>query len=111
MKTEDFGLSQEIVDRILQVISTFPEVEKVILYGSRAKGTHRPGSDIDLVLIVPKMSFDRYLALYVQLKELELPYIIDLTKFELLNQDMKDHIVRVGKEIYSKTKNDEVEAR
>lgn len=109
MKRENSGLSREVVEKILKIISSFPEVERVILYGPRAKGVHRPGSDIDLVLVAPEMSFDQYLALYTQLEELDIPYFIDLTKYELLSEEIKEHIARVGKEIYSKKINsDEV---
>ena len=45
-----YGLSKDIVDRIINVLSKFSEVEEVVLYGSRAKGNFRPGSDIDLTV-------------------------------------------------------------
>jgi len=44
----EYGLKQQEVESIKQIFSAFPEVEKAILYGSRAKGTYRPNSDIDI---------------------------------------------------------------
>ena len=45
------GLAETTVERIRQVLAHYPEVETGVLYGSRATGTHRPGSDIDPVLM------------------------------------------------------------
>lgn len=45
-----YGLSTTVVKQIQQVLSEFPQVASAILYGSRAKGNYRPGSDIDLTL-------------------------------------------------------------
>ena len=44
------GLTSETVDRIRSVLARFPQVEKAVLYGSRAKGNYKRGSDIDLTL-------------------------------------------------------------
>ncbi len=45
------GLSPKTLDEIKTALAHFPEVEKAVLYGSRAKGKHRRGSDIDLALL------------------------------------------------------------
>ncbi len=47
----DFGLKKDIIDRINVVFISVNEVEQVIFYGSRAMGTHRNGSDIDLTMV------------------------------------------------------------
>ena len=44
------GLPSQTVEKIHTVFSRFPAIEKAVLYGSRAKGTHKTGSDIDLTL-------------------------------------------------------------
>ena len=46
----DIGLSESVVYRICAVFSRYPQAAEAILYGSRAKGTYRKGSDIDLTL-------------------------------------------------------------
>ncbi len=43
---EQYGLSEETINIIVAVFARHPEVERVILYGSRAKGSHRTGSNI-----------------------------------------------------------------
>jgi predicted nucleotidyltransferase len=44
------GLPETTIAKIRAVLARFPEVEKAILYGSRAKGNFKTGSDIDLTL-------------------------------------------------------------
>jgi predicted nucleotidyltransferase len=46
----EFGLPHTTTHTIRQILAGVPAVETAIIYGSRAKGTHRPGSDIDLTL-------------------------------------------------------------
>lgn len=80
-----------------------PEVQQAVLYGSRAKGTHRPNSDIDICLDAPDMAFSDFLQLSAQLDELALPYSLDLAlKHHIENPDLLDHINRVGVVIYQK---------
>lgn len=46
-----YGLSNDTIERIVKVMKKHPQVEKVILYGSRAKGNYKPSSDVDLTLV------------------------------------------------------------
>lgn len=48
--TNFFGLNKDIIKRINCVFADYPTIEKAIIFGSRAKGTYRNGSDIDLTL-------------------------------------------------------------
>ena len=98
------GLSEETIQAINNVFKQCPKIKKVILYGSRAKGTHKPSSDIDLVIMTDNMEFEEYLQLQVQLDELMLPYAIDLSIFkDIEHEDLIDHIQRVGIIFYEKT--------
>jgi predicted nucleotidyltransferase len=45
-----FGLKESVIRKICSVLARYPQVEKAILYGSRAKGNYKNGSDIDLTL-------------------------------------------------------------
>lgn len=97
------GLSELTVARINGVFECFPAVEKVVLYGSRAKGNYKPGSDIDLTLFGSGLS-SRLLADVVdELDDLLLPYSIDLSIFEDLNHaELREHIERVGVVFYER---------
>ena len=49
------GIPQADSQQLLELISTHPLVQRVVLYGARALGRQRAGSDIDLCLEVPSM--------------------------------------------------------
>ncbi len=101
---EEFGLGEATIEHIRQVFATHTEVESVILYGSRAKGNYKVGSDIDLTM-KGKLSFSELLDITDALDELPLPYQFDLSVFEnISNPDLLAHIERVGVEFYNKEK-------
>jgi uncharacterized protein len=91
-------------ETITKAIASFPEVEKAVLFGSRAKGTNKPGSDIDIAIKGEKCSIEIAWRLNALLnEELPLPYFFDIVHYEsITNQALKQHIDRVGKVIYLK---------
>ena len=97
-----FGLKQQHIDAINQCFSMYPSIEQVIVYGSRAMGSHRDWSDIDLTIVGQLVHRD-LLRLENQIDDLLLPYKIDLSLMETVsNIDLRDHIRRVGKVFYSR---------
>ena len=99
------GLSESTVERIRGVLAHFPEVEKAVLYGSRAKGTHRPGSDIDLALHGSGLGQMLLARIDEALDDLLLlPYQMDLSLFaSLTHPELLDHIRRVGVPLYERS--------
>ena len=83
----EIGLDEKTIELLRDFFKSYPKVEKVYLFGSRAKGSYTRGSDIDLLLIAPQMSFSEYLSLYSNLEELDLPYEIDLIKDKKLTEE------------------------
>ena len=97
------GLSDSTVERICEVLAHHPEVKKAMLYGSRAKGTHHPGSDIDLTLCGNRLDHALLTRIENELDDLLLPHRIDLSLFETLTHpDLIDHIRRVGVTFYER---------
>lgn len=104
MMVEKTGLSREDVHAIQQTLRLFPSISEAILYGSRAKGNYRPGSDIDLTLKGNELSHRDLLNIELALDDLLLPYKIDLSlHHQLDNPQLIDHINRVGKSFYKAT--------
>ncbi len=98
-----YGLKPEVIERINSVFAIHPEVEQAVLYGSRAKGTHRAGSDIDLCLKGEKLTLPLLLKIGNELDDLLLPYKIDLSIFHTLdNRELIEHIQRAGTVFYGK---------
>jgi len=97
-----FGLKQQHIDAIRKCFAEYPQIEQVIIYGSRAKGNYKTGSDIDLT-ITGDLDYKSLLQLENQLDDLLLPYKIDLSlKHKINNPDLLKHIEWVGKIFYDK---------
>ena len=97
------GLSPATVAGIRQVLACFPQVEKAVLYGSRAKGSFKPGSDVDLTLFGSGINGDVLADIANALDDLLLPMVVDLSAYSMLdNQELIDHIDRVGVVFYNK---------
>lgn len=79
------------------VLTQYPAVERAVLYGSRAKGNYKPGSDIDLTLFGVGLTSRLCATIAEALDDLLLPYTIDLSVFaELKHPELEAHIQRVG---------------
>lgn len=97
------GLSASVHQRLIRVFTGFPKVEKVILYGSRAKGVHQPSSDIDLTLLGPELTLKDQFRIEEALDDLLLPVKIDCSVFDKIdNPALREHIERVGKVVYER---------
>ncbi len=87
------------------MLSLFQKIEKVILFGSRAKGNYKNGSDIDLAVIGKEMQHDDLLLIQSKLEALHLPWRFDVLLFEKINDPhVTGHIHRVGIEFYKNEK-------
>ncbi len=101
----EYGLSGEVVKKIAGVFAKHTNIDEIVLYGSRAKGNYRPGSDIDLTLKGRGINLKQLNAISNDLDDLLLPYTFDLSIFHhIANRDLLDHIERVGKIFYSRGK-------
>ncbi|RJP85917.1 MAG: nucleotidyltransferase domain-containing protein [Desulfobacteraceae bacterium] len=98
-----FGLTDETIEQINGVFSRHPQIEEAIIYGSRAKGNYRNGSDIDLTLSGIGLNLDVITQLSLELDDLLLPYSFDISIYQQIsNPDLLKHIQRVGIVFYKK---------
>lgn len=104
MTESPFGLPVTAVENIRLVFARHPEVERAVLYGSRAKGNFKRSSDIDLTLFGAGLSYRTLLALIGELDDLLLPWMIDLSIFaHIENPALREHIERVGRVFYARS--------
>lgn len=97
----NYGLPDSAISGLCQIFSENPKVDKVILYGSRAKGTFRDGSDIDLTLYGKNLTLHDLNQLEQKIDDLLLPYQLDLSIFSHIdNPALVEHIQRVGKTFF-----------
>lgn len=96
-----FGLSDRALGLLRALFSAYPTIERAVVYGSRAKGNYRHGSDIDIALDAPGMDFDVFMRLCTAADDLMLPWNIDLSLISHIdNPDLLEHIARVGKVLW-----------
>jgi predicted nucleotidyltransferase len=95
--TTNHGLANKTLEQITGVLVTFSQVEKALLFGSRAKGTHKPGSDIDLALVGADLDWKTVGRISCALDDLPIPYRFSLIMFnERTDSEVAAHIRRVG---------------
>ena len=98
-----YGLKKEIIGKIVEIFSKYDEIDEAILYGSRAKGNFKPGSDIDLSLKGDQLNLHIVNKINLDIDDLLLPYAFDLSIYNhITNSDLLAHIERVGKIFYKK---------
>lgn len=98
-----FGLLNKETEELRTALAKFPEISKAVIYGSRARGDERVGSDIDLTLMGDNVTHEVLYRLSDEIEELMQPYYMDLTIYnELKNRSLIESIDREGVEFYNK---------
>ncbi|MBX7045817.1 MAG: nucleotidyltransferase domain-containing protein [Ignavibacteria bacterium] len=99
----NFGLTDNDVQTINNIFRKFDTIDKVVIYGSRAKGSFKPGSDIDLIMEGNNLNLTLLNKVSSMLHDLPIPYIVDLSiKNKIEKKELLEHINRVGKVFYQK---------
>ena len=110
--TTDHGLSQKHLETIKRVLAPWAEhIAQVDLFGSRATGSYRPNSDVDLVLHgdLPEKHIDRLWTLF---HESNLPFSVDVKGYESITYlPLKMHVDRVRKLLFTQSDLKEVSRR
>lgn len=98
-----YGLSEFQFEQIVKVFASHKEIDEVILYGSRAKGTQKPYSDIDITIVGNNIDLSLLQKIEIELDDLMLPFKFDVSIYKNIeNTELQEHIKRVGKVIYKK---------
>lgn len=98
-----YGLNQSDITNIISVLQQNEKITKIILFGSRAKGNFRAGSDIDLALIGVDLKLNDIIDATIEIEKLNLPYKFDLIIYNRIQEnDLIEHIDRVGIVLYNK---------
>lgn len=96
-----YGIKDSEFELLQAVFRKHENIEKVVLYGSRAKGNYKPFSDVDITLFGEKLTRSDLNKIALDIDDLLLPYQFDISIFKSLkNKDLIDHILRVGIVVY-----------
>lgn len=102
MNKLEFGFKEGDLEQIIKTIARFPEVNKAVIFGSRAKGNYKNGSDVDIALWIEGDDITQKLSGILN-DETLMPYTFDVLNYHTIeNTDLQEHIDRIGKSIYSK---------
>ncbi len=96
-----FGLQNRDIDNILKAVSHFPNINKVIIFGSRAMGNYKPTSDINIAISTDNKCYETAIKLSGILNdELPIPYFIDVLDLNFIeNENLLNHIKKYGKQL------------
>ena len=98
-----YGLKDIELAKLNEVFAANERIERVILYGSRAKGNYKPFSDVDITLEGAELTHNDLSRLSLAIDDLLLPYQFDISIFHALkNEALIDHIRRMGITIYER---------
>ena len=102
MNNSQFGFKEGDLETIIQTITRFPEISKAVIFGSRAKGNYKPGSDADIAVWATNINSVSHLSGVLN-DETLLPYKFDILNYDQINNtELKDHINRIGIEIFKR---------
>lgn len=98
-----FGLDDWSLSQLTAMVKRFPQIDKVVIYGSRANGAFKNYSDIDLAIYAPSMTDEQFAAFFVAIESLPLLYKFDILRMETLrNASLHQKIETEGKTFFSK---------
>ena len=101
MRATKHGLTRQTLEEITAILARYSQLEKAVLFGSRAKGSHERGSDIDLALVGDGIDRRMIGAMRVDFDDSSLPYRVSLVPLDnRTDPDLAEHVHRVGVPIY-----------
>jgi len=105
-ETIKYGLLESDIHQIVSVMQQNQKITKVVLFGSRAKGTCHAGSDVDLALFGDDLALNDLLELTIEIEKLNLPYKFDLILYKRIKEtSLIEHINRVGTKLFERETN------
>lgn len=103
MNRNAFGLTDRDMRTLEDIFGKHPDIQTVVIFGSRAKGNYKYGSDIDLAVMNQGITDMHIRSIQSEFEDSSLPYFVDLINYHnLTHSDLKNHIDRVGIPIYRK---------
>ncbi len=90
-------------ERIVACLRSIPEVERIYLFGSRARGDAAPRADLDIAVTCPTASREQWLRIWDQVERADTLLFVDLVRLEEASADLRARILSEGKIIYERS--------
>lgn len=99
-----FGIYEKSYALILEALARFPDIKQAIIFGSRAMGNYKQGSDVDIAILGENLRLETRSKLHGLLnEELPIPYFTDVVNFNTIdNKELKKHILEKGIVFYKR---------
>ena len=95
-----FDTVESVLAEVKRIIQEYPKIEKVILFGSRARGDERYNSDIDLCVFAPETQYDMFSDFASAVDDIYTHYSFDVVFFPHLNNEtLKNDVLTEGVEL------------
>lgn len=95
------GLTEQQLTILRKACARYPEIEDVVIFGSRAKGNYKPGSDIDIAIKGAGVTRRTVASLRSDLEDTTLPFYVDVVAYDsITNPELKEHIDRVATALF-----------
>lgn len=103
-----YGLSNQTLNKLKTIFKDNQKIEEAVIFGSRAKGNYREGSDVDIAVKGKQLNYQDLKQIELKTDELLLPYELNLVLFHSINNtELTEHIERAGITIYKRKMNDD----
>ena len=101
------GLKERHRAAVIDIIAANARVERAVLFGSRATGTFRPASDVDVALFGERLSMSDQFDLAAAIEELTIPQRVHLLLYATVDSiALREHIETEGIEWYRRRDTD-----
>lgn len=98
-----FGLQEWELSELRDCLRNVPEIRRAVVFGSRAMGNYKEGSDVDLALFGEDLSFREISRILNEMEESSFPYVLDLLIYDRIdNPKLREHIDHFGRELYQR---------
>lgn len=100
----NFGIYDNSYDIMLSTFSNYSEIKKAVIFGSRAMGNYKKGSDIDVAIFGDDITYNIISDINSKLNDqLPVPYFFDVVDFNSIsNDDLKKHVVEEGVVVFER---------
>ncbi len=98
----NYNLPLDVEEELKNFFLQFDCIDKVVLFGSRARKDNTLKSDIDICIYSLSMTKQEFSKIKYEINELPILFKIDIVHFEQINDKLKENILKEEKLLFGK---------